>query len=115
MHTVLCVRTAASKNQKFNKYKWVPKHVTELAAVTATGEKDDTNPALLPIKTCAYQIFDEIEQISDTKSMDRRWRMALNLFHRRCFTNDNMKVVFWDLSATRHPNCVGPSAMCPFE
>ena len=87
-------RPHANRKQKSNKCKWVPKDVTELTTVTANGEKDDTDPAWGPIKTCAYQILDETEEIYETKSLERRWRMALNLFHRRCFTNDNMKVLF---------------------
>ena len=80
-----------------NPKKWVPKNLHVLRSVTVDGEKDDADKPAGPIQTTTFQIVDETEELPahQTTSLERRWRMAVNLFHRRCFTNDPLKVARW--------------------
>ena len=80
-----------------NPKKWVPKNLHVLRSVTVDGEKDDADESAGKIQTTTFQIVDETEELPahQTQSLDRRWRMAVNLFHRRCFTNDPLKVARW--------------------
>ena len=75
--------------------KWVPKNkINAILPSTADGSKDDTDTSFGEIKTSTYRIYDESEELpaQATKSLERRWMMAVNIFHRRCFTNDRVKV-----------------------
>ena len=92
--TAAKARAKAKGSGAHSQAKWVPKGLTTVLPSTADGTKDDTDSSFGEIKTSAYQIWDEAEELpaQATKSLERRWRMAVNLFHRRCFTNDRTKV-----------------------
>ena len=83
----------------------MPKNLHLRRSVTVDGEKDDAQFPV-PIQTTTFQIIDETEELPahNTKSLERRWRAAVNLFHRRCFTNDPLKVARWrDLKVIELP------------
>ena len=86
--------------------------------MTVDGEKDDAETQHGPIQTTTFQIIDETEELPahNTKSLDRRWRAAVNLFHRRCFTNDPLKVARWrDLKVIELPAMRLPSFFSPHQ
>ena len=95
--TAAKARAKSTDGRGRNKGKWVPKGLATVLPAWTDGQKDDWDSSFGEIKTSAYQIWDEAEELpaQATKSLERRWRMAVNIFHRRCFTNDRLKVAEW--------------------
>ena len=88
-----------SLRQRWHKAKgggfWAPVALTKVTTCTVGSEKDDQDDSFGKIELTAFQIWDETEEWPAylwTRSLDRRWRMAVNLFHRRSFTNNPLKV-----------------------
>ena len=97
MPTASKARAKSTGRGAATKGKWVPKGLATVLPAVTDREKDDQDDSFGEIKTSAYQIWDEAEELpaQATKSLERRWRMAVNIFHRRCFTNDRVKVAEW--------------------